>query len=237
MTVETTGDTATDNTSAADATNTDDTAKGSTTPNGSDGEPQTTDNTEGNDNTDDANPDGDKSKEDATKGDVPEAYDFAMPDGMDLDQGLADKATPIFKELGLTNDQASKLVGLYAAHMKEASEGSTDTAEQWRAQRNAEEAQERSATWLESVKADKEIGGANFEPVKNRVIEAIGAVGTPEMKEAFNTFGWGNHPELVRLVARLIDYTPEDRGERPGSGGSAKSTAAVLFDHPTSRQT
>src|SRR3546814_20059831 len=84
----------------------------------------------------------------------------------------------------------------------------------------------RISDWSSDVCSSdlKEIGGDKFDGVKSRVIEAVGAVATPEAKQAFDELGWGNHPELIRLVNRLIDYTPQDKGERPaGDGGAASS--------------
>lgn len=54
--------------------------------------------------------------EPAPKGEVPEAYgEFKVPDGYTLDAEAVAKAAPIFKELGLTQEQAQKLVDLYSA--------------------------------------------------------------------------------------------------------------------------
>jgi hypothetical protein len=41
---------------------------------------------------------------------VPESYELVAPDGVTLDAASVEAATPVFKELGLTNEQANKLV-------------------------------------------------------------------------------------------------------------------------------
>jgi len=65
-----------------------------------------------------------KEGEDGTKTEakpaVPEKYDFKAPaawseKGWELDTKLIETATPIFKELGLSQDQAQKLVDFYTA--------------------------------------------------------------------------------------------------------------------------
>ena len=162
---------------------------------------------------------------DDTAGDeagVPEAYTFEMPEGMELDQGLLDKATPTFKELGLTNEQASKLVGIYAEHVKAQADGSADAIEAWYGERRAAEIAEANEAGIAAIKADKEIGGSNFEPVKARVVEAVGAIGTPELRQTFDKLGLANDPEIVRFIHRCIDYTPQDKGESSAGGGGVE---------------
>ena len=66
---------------------------------------------------------------------VPEKYDFKAPEGQSLDAALVERATPIFKELGLTQDAAQKLVDFYNA------------SQDFR--RGDHQARERHALWLE----------------------------------------------------------------------------------------
>lgn len=234
MTAETTAAPATGDTTASTTTTTD-AATGSTTPPGSGDAPQTTTTTDT--TTTDKPGDGDKPKEgdDPDKGgNVPEAYELTMPDGMELDSALLEKATPVFKELKLDNEQASKLAALYADHIKSLGEGSAEQAEQWRTERNALELAEQQTADMEALKADKEIGGANFEPIKKQVMDFVGTLPT-EFRQMVDKKGLGNNPEFVRALYRAIQYTPQDMGERPAGGGGSRSTASVLFDHPTSQ--
>lgn len=164
-------------------------------------------------------------KTDSTdEGGVPETYTFEMPEGMTLDQGLLDKATPTFKELGLTNEQASKLVGIYAEAVKAQADGSAEALQAWYADQRQAEITAANEAGITAIKADKEIGGANFEPVKARVVEAVGAIGTPELRQTFDKLGLANDPEIVRFIHRCIDYTPQDKGETPAGGGGGKES-------------
>lgn len=236
MTAETTAGTATGDTTAGTTTTTD-AATGSTTPPGSGDAPQTTTTTTDT-TTDTEQPgDGEKPKEGEGEdkgGQVPETYELTMPDGMELDATLLEKATPVFKEIGLTNEQASKLANVYADHIKAMGEGSAEKAEQWRTERNAQELAEQQNADIEALKADKEIGGANFDPVKKQVMDFVGTL-PAEFTQMIDKKGLGNNPEFVRAIYRAIQYTPQDMGERPAGGGGSKSTASVLFDHPTSQ--
>ena len=55
---------------------------------------------------------------------VPEKYDLKIPENMKTDTTLLDKMTPVFKELGLTGEQAQKLVDIYAPYVKGQAEAS-----------------------------------------------------------------------------------------------------------------
>lgn len=153
---------------------------------------------------------------------APEAYaDFTLPEGMEVDTGLLAEVTPLFKEDGLTQERAQRYIDKYAARIQAMSEGAGEAFDKAYTDRKQAETAELSDKWLDAAKGDKEIGGDKFDAVKSRVMEAVGTVATPEMRQAFDELGWGNHPELIRFAHRLIDYTPQDKGERPaGAGGT-----------------
>ena len=64
-----------------------------------------------------------KADADAKAKAAPDKYDIKVPEGMVLDQVALDKATPIFKELGLTNEQAQKVANLYVQQIKSVQDG------------------------------------------------------------------------------------------------------------------
>jgi len=167
----------------------------------------------------------------STTADTPESYTFVMPEGMTLDQGLADAVTPILREANISQEVAQKLAAAFAERMKAAETGAKEAFDKAYEERRQAEITTNAQNWLQALKADPEIGGNKADQVKARALEAVGAVATPEMKAAFEEHGWGNHPELVRLVHRLIDYTPPEKGERAaGAGGTgSKTPAAVLW--------
>lgn len=179
---------------------------------------------------DPANPPADPPKDGEPTG-APETYaDFAMPDGFELDAKALEGFTPVAKELNLTQDQAQKLVSYYADQVKAMGAGSEEAAEKWYAERQQAEIAEANAKGIEAIKADTELGGDKFDGVKVRVSEAVGAIGTPELRAEFDRLGLGNNPEIVRFVHRLIDYTPQDRGiGQAGGGGAPKSLAERMY--------
>lgn len=71
----------------------------------------TTEGIQDNTTTEETSQQDDKTKETG----APEEYEaFTMPEGMEADSALLESASPVFKELGLNQDQAQKLVDIYA---------------------------------------------------------------------------------------------------------------------------
>lgn len=139
---------------------------------------------------------------------APEAYEFTMPEGMELDAELVTAVTPEFKELGLTQAQADKLVGVYAARMQAQAEAQqqafTTQLEQWAA----------------DLKKDKDLGGDKFDENMAVAREAIDRFGSDELRELFETTGVGNHPAMVKFAHKIGKMLKEDR---PGTGSQSGS--------------
>lgn len=152
----------------------------------------------------------------------PEKYEFTMPEGMQLDAALAEKVDPILRDLNLTNEQANKLAGAFAEHR--ASE----------AQRQSDAYTQQVEDWGKAAREDTEFGGAAFDKSVSLAQKAISQFGSPELK-AVLADGLGNHPELIRFCVRIGKAMGEDGGVDGGSAATPKSTAAVLFDHPSSK--
>jgi len=152
----------------------------------------------------------------------PEKYEFTMPEGVELDAELLEKAEPVLRELNLTNDQANKLATLIAE--QRVSE----------AQRQSDAYAQQVEDWGKSARDDKEFGGAAFEENVKHAQTAIGQFGTPELK-ALLADGLGNHPELIRFCVRVGKSIGEDGGVEGGKAATPKSAASVLFDHPSSQ--
>lgn len=152
------------------------------------------------------------------QGDVEEYGEFTMPEGMELDQELLGKATPLFKELNLTKDQAQKLVDLKAQEV----------------QSQLEAHNTRVQEWTDAVKNDKELGGENFDKSIGIAKLGIDKVGSPALKELLETYGLGSHPELVRAFYKVGKLAQEDN---PESGARASDSKKSIVDrlYPTTK--
>lgn len=128
------------------------------------------------------------------------------------DEGLLGDFVPLANEWGLKKPQAQKLVDLYTK------------AQAAQAQKAAAAYEATQAKWTEAVKADAEIGGAHFDASLGHARKAIAKYGTPELKTFLDSTGLGNHPDLVRFVARVGREMAED-SVAGGLAGGAPSPA------------
>lgn len=148
----------------------------------------------------DSTKEGEGEKEGETP-EVPEKYEFKAPEGFEgeLDQAALEQFEPIAKELGLTQEQADKLVSMHADSIQRAS---TEAREQWAQQQQ---------TWREDLQNDPEFGGQKFQENVTAATKAVERFGSPGLKEALESTGMGNHPELVRTFAAIGKAISEDK--------------------------
>ena len=144
--------------------------------------------------------------------------DFTAPEGTELDSGLIDQATPLFKELGLNQEQAQKLVDFQAAQVDAGQKGQAEAFTQVKQE------------WQDQTKNDAEIGGDKFEQSVSDARGALEKFGTPELNTLLNDFGVGNHPEMIRFMSKVGALTKEDVPGNPGgSPPSGKSRVDILY--------
>lgn len=136
------------------------------------------------------------------KSEVPEQYELKMPEGVELDREALDVFTPIAKELKLGNEQAQKLADLYAAQMQKVQEAQREnylkTIEAWEAE----------------AKKDPEIGGDKLQGAIASATRALRAYDTDgSFLKLMDESGFGNHPAVMRFVARVGKALKEDTAE------------------------
>ncbi|MGM0743218.1 MAG: hypothetical protein ACQEVT_16760 [Pseudomonadota bacterium] len=65
--------------------------------------------------------------------------------------------------------------------------------------------------WLDTAKADKEIGGQNWDASIATAQKVIDRFGTPElMADVIQGQGLGTHPEVIRLLPRIGNGLSDD---------------------------
>lgn len=152
---------------------------------------------------------------------VPEdgTYALTMPEGVEVDQQLLDALSPDFKEMGLTTKQAQTLADKFIA------------AQQAKAEAQAGQFAETVAGWADQAKKDPEIGGAKWDGTVKNATTIVSRFGSPALKEFLNSSGAGNHPEMIRFMAKVGAVIGEDNpaiSENPGRM-QAKDTASILY--------
>lgn len=126
-------------------------------------------------------------KDSESKNDEEIIYDLKAPEGSNFEQGKLDKIVSFSKEQGLSKEQAQALV---------------DRDAKMEADQKTELLQ-KSQQWVEDVKSDKEIGGEKFGTSVEHAKRIISKYASEDFKKVLNDTGLGNHPELVRLLARV----------------------------------
>jgi hypothetical protein len=169
---------------------------------------------------DDAADAGDSADGDAEGSQTPpdEYADFKMPEGIQLDETLMTDALPLFKEMGLTQDAAQKLVDFQATRVQADAQKQVDAFNQLKTE------------WREQSANDKEFGGEAFNENVKLAQAAVNKFGTPELKTLMEDYGVGNHPEMLRFMVKVGKLTAEDVPGSTGSGGEGqKDVVSTLY--------
>jgi hypothetical protein len=61
----------------------------------------------------------------------------------------------------------------------------------------------------------------------------VDRLGTPALKEYLNASGGGNHPELIRFMAKAGAMIAEDNPASGGAGGAGKPAEAAYTLFPS----
>lgn len=146
--------------------------------------------------------------EESSAPEVPESYEFELPEGVELDKSLAEAATPVFKELGLTQEQAQQLAQLYVDNMQAQSQSSQDAFKS------------QLDKWQNDLKADEEFGGDNYEQNTAKVAEFVSETVPEGLKDELigmlNSTGVGSHPAMVKYFHHLAGMMPVSEDQPPG---------------------
>ncbi len=151
---------------------------------------------------------------------VPDAYNLKLPDGSLLDAKILEQVASFAKEKKLTNEEAQAVLERESAMIA----SYVDAQKQTLVQRQKE--------WVETIKADKEIGGDGMNQTIEMAKRVVDRYGSDSLKKALNDSGLGNHPELVRFVARIGKAMSEDQLVIPGAASAGKRTLEDIF-YPT----
>ena len=172
---------------------------------------------------------------------APEKYaDWKLPTGYELDAGVSEAGSKLFKELNLPQEMAQKLVDFYSEHALKTSKENLDF---WAETRKG---------WREDIKSDPALGklvgsDGNFgldSPLVATVNRALDGLQNPKLvsdfKEAMELTGAGDNPAFVRVLHALASKVTEGTTYAvggPTKGSSSRPTAgAALYPSLPSSQ-
>ena len=145
---------------------------------------------------------------------APEKYELKAPEGLTFDEASLASFEGVARELNLSNEQAQKIAEWDAKRMTELN------------QRQQESWKETTAKWVDDVKADSEIGGKNLDTSVRHAQAALKKFGTPTLMSQMEATGMGNHPELVRVFARIGKAMAEDTFVTSSTSGDGQMDPA-----------
>src|SRR6266403_4881688 len=134
---------------------------------------------------------------------APEAYaDFTLPEGVKLEGETLKAATDLFKELGLPQANAQRLVDFHLGQIRAATEASSKAYDDMR------------ADWQAKAKADPDVGPhmAKIKENVGRLYDAIGdAKLVGEFKQIMDLSGVGDNPAFIKVLNKLSSFVTEGR--------------------------
>lgn len=169
---------------------------------------------------------------------APETYAaFTAPDGYTIDPKTVEAAAPIFRELGLSQEAAQKLVDFHTSQMIAAAKA---PATEYEATRTA---------WQAKAKSDPDMakavngGTTGLDAVKLDLGRALSAIGDPtlvtEFKQAMDLTGAGDHPAFIKTFWKLAQFVtegkhvsgaaPSPHGQRPPGTTERPAAARALY--------
>lgn len=181
-------------------------------------------------------PDGDKSSEDKAKPEpssgAPEKYeDFKLPDGYTFDPEALKEVSGLFKEAGLSQEAAQKMVDYYAKNSLQAQQAPYDlwaqTQKDW-----VSEIDNRFGSKAQNMSTDinKGIDAVLTSPKLNRAF-----------REAMDFTGMGSNPDFFEAMSMFVKpflegtSVPQGRvspeGQRSPAAKAAPTLAEAMYPH------
>ena len=168
-----------------------------------------------------------KTEAESEKKVVPEKYELKAPEGMTVDQGMLDKLTPVFQKHGLTQEAVQEIADAYSPTIKAMVESQVE------ATRKTALAEYNNITEGWKNETMKELG-ADADKQLAFAAKAINKFGGQKLREALNDSGFGNHPEMARLLINVGKSISEDSFAEPNKQSTGSTS---FYDHPTSKAT
>lgn len=149
---------------------------------------------------------------DEVKSAIPEKYDLKLPDGSMFSEAEILAVAEDAKALGLSQENAQKLL---------------ETRNNDRAKYVEGQKQVLSDTvqaWAKALPSDPEIAGKDGTEYQANIARAklaLNKFGSSKLREELDKTGFGNHPELVRLMVRVGKAMREDSFHTGDNKGGA----------------
>lgn len=166
----------------------------------------------------------------ATPEGAPEKYEpFKAPEGFEIDAPTSEKASAVFRELGLSQAQAQKLVDFYA---QTSADAAAEPYKQYETMRNG---------WRDQVVKDPTLGDgtglrSEVKATIGRAVDSLPAEVARDFRAAMDLTGAGDNPAFIKAFYNLAQRLGEGTAVRSGApapvrapGAAPKSAASALY--------
>jgi len=150
---------------------------------------------------------------------------LSAPEGTALDPADIEAATPLLRSFGVADDRAQEFLNGAAPVIGGIVERALSAAS---AQLETQRA-ETVRTWADQARADAEIGGARFDQTVASATLARDRLFSPEFKTFLDETGLGNHPEMIRGLAKAGAQLEQGSIHRGEGGQQDRTTAQKLY--------
>lgn len=163
-----------------------------------------------------------KPAEPVTPKGAPDAYVFKAPEGQALDAAQIEAFSPLFKELGISQENAQKFVDKSFEVLPKLIEA-RDTAIQ-------QEIAKEDALKVEATRKDAEYGGDKFEASAKVANAALAKFGRPGLAKKLLEAGLASDPDVVHLLWNVGQKLGESIPPAPGDASAQKpALTSVLY--------
>ena len=163
---------------------------------------------------------------------APDNYDYTnlkLPEGIKIDDSLAEEFSPIAKELNLSQQGVNKLCDFFAQYQQKSLEGADEKIAEFKKIEKAK----TKAEYEKLLNTDKEIGGGDSDKMNSYLDTAdIGydAFATKELKAVLSEYSLDYHPAVIKLFYRLGKLCGQDKIIHSNTpSGSKVDAAEVLY--------
>lgn len=136
--------------------------------------------------------------------------DIKTPEGFEVDDEIKGEFMTAAKEIGLSQKGAERLVGIQTKLQERQAAATAKLIE----------------GWAKDVKADKEIGGKDYDANTAAGRQFLADFGNEQVAVLLDKTGLGNHPEVVRMFVRAGKAMGEARAEK-GDKSAGKTDKAT----------
>ena len=140
--------------------------------------------------------------------------DLTIPEGLTLEEGAPEVVQFLELTKGLGKEGAQTFLDLHANFLQRASES---YLARW---------ETTQTEWQEQVRALPEFGGDALPATLANIAKVLDRYGDAEVREAFAVTGAGNHPAMVRMMAKIardLNEAPPVRGDNAPPSSSRAS--------------